>query len=171
MVKIRNAGPEDAEALARVRSLSWQSAYDGLLPAELIQAATRPDGGERQREFLQADPARHALLAEDGGSPVGMAAYGPGRSVESGEGGEAGAELYVIYVLPEYWSRNVGRSLMDRVLEDVRAAGYPRIFLWVLSTNMRARRFYERYGFAVAGDRTVERDGHPTRETRYERTV
>jgi GNAT superfamily N-acetyltransferase len=165
MVKIRDAGPEDAEALAHVRSLSWRSAYDGLLPAELIENATRPDGGETAREFLRSDPARRALLAEDDGSPVGIAMYGPGRSERTG------AELYLIYVLPEYWSRNVGRSLMDRVLDGVRAGGYPRVFLWVLSANLRARRFYERCGFTAAGDRAVERHGHPTRETRYERTV
>jgi GNAT superfamily N-acetyltransferase len=164
MVKIRDAGLEDVEALAHVRSLSWRSAYDGLLPAELIRAATRPDG-ERQRAFLKADLARRALLAEDDGAPVGMAMYGPGRTPKTD------AELYVIYVLPEYWSRNVGGPLMDRVLDGVRAEGYRRIFLWVLSTNRRARRFYEKHCFAAAGDRTVERYGYPSHETRYERTV
>lgn len=164
MVTIRDAGPEDAGALAHVRSLSWRSAYDGLLPADLIRISARPDG-ERQREFLGADPARRALLAEDDGAPVGMAAYGPGR------GSRADAELYVIYVLPEYWSRKVGPPLMERILDRVRAECYLRIFLWVLSTNRRARRFYEKYGFTAGEDRIVERSGHPTRETRYERTV
>lgn len=164
MVTIRDAGVEDAEALAHVRSLSWRSAYDGLLPAELIRVASRPDG-ERQRRFLRADPARRALLAEDDGSAVGMAMYGPGREPQTD------AELYVIYVLPEYWSQNVGGPLMERVLSGVRAGGHRRIFLWVLSTNRRARRFYEKYGFTAAGDRVAGRHGHRTRETRYERAV
>jgi GNAT superfamily N-acetyltransferase len=167
MVTIRDAGPEDSEALARVRALSWRSAYDGLLSPETIAAATGPDGADRQREFLAEDPARRALLAEDGGAAVGMAVYGPDRETD----GPGDAELYVIYVLPRYWSRGVGRPLMDRVIEDVRAGGYSRLGLWVLAANERARRFYERYGFSVTDKTIAERHGHVTYDVRYERPI
>jgi GNAT superfamily N-acetyltransferase len=165
VITIRDAGPEDCEALARVRTLSWRTAYDGLLPPETIAAATGPGGAARPRAFLAEDPARCALLAEDDGEPVGMAVHGPDRVA----GGDA--ELYVIYVLPGYWSRDVGRRLMDRVIEDVRARGHDRLALWVLEGNERARRFYERYGFAVAEKKIAERHGHVTYEIRYEREV
>lgn len=165
MVTIRDAGLEDCEALARVRAVSWRSAYRGLLPPETIAAATGPGGVAAQRAFLAADPARRALLAEDGGEAVGMAVHGPAR-----EGG-GDAELYVIYVLPRSWSRGVGRSLMDRVIEDARAAGHVRLGLWVLEGNGRARRFYERYGFAVTEKKISERHGHVTFELRYEREI
>jgi ribosomal protein S18 acetylase RimI-like enzyme len=36
---------------------------------------------------------------------------------------------------------------MGRVLQEAQAEGYPRIVLWVLEQNARARRFYERAGF------------------------
>jgi GNAT superfamily N-acetyltransferase len=165
MVTVRSAGPEDSEALARVRSLSWRTAYDGLLPPAMIEIATGPDGADRQRAFLSEEPARRALLAEDDGAAVGMAVYGP----DPHPGGDA--ELYVIYVVPEYWSKNVGRPLMDRVLEDVRTGGYSRLALWVLAANLRARRFYERYGFAITDKRLSERHGHMTHDIRYEREV
>jgi GNAT superfamily N-acetyltransferase len=165
VVRIRDAGPGDSAALARVRSLSWRSAYDGLLPPEVIAAATGPGGEARQREFLTEDPARHALLAEADGEAVGMAVYGPDR-----EGG-GDAELYVIYVVPSHWSGAVGRPLMDRVIEGVRAGGYTRLTLWVLAGNERARRFYERYGFAITDKKITERHGHVTYEIRYEREV
>ena len=135
------------------------------MPPETIAAATGPGGADRQRAFLAEDPARRALLAEDGGEAVGMAVHGPDRRA----GGDA--ELYVIYVLPGHWSRGVGRLLMDRVIEDVHARGHARLALWVLEGNTRARRFYERYGFAVAGKKTGERHGHVSCELRYEREV
>jgi GNAT superfamily N-acetyltransferase len=165
MVTVRDAGPQDAEALARVRSLSWRSAYDGLLSPALIEVATGTDGAERQREFLTEEPTRRALLAEDDGAALGMAVYGPDRH----PGGDA--ELYAIYVLPEYWSKKVGAPLMDRVLEGVRTGGYARLSLWVLAANPRARRFYERYGFAVTEQKTTERHDHVTYDVRYEREV
>jgi GNAT superfamily N-acetyltransferase len=166
VVRIRDAGPEDSAALAHVRSLSWRSAYDGLLPPEVIDLATGSDGEVRQRAFLAENPARRALLAETDGEAVGMAVYGPDRDADDG-----GAELYVIYVLPEYWSKQVGRPLMDRVIEGVRTGGYPRLRLWVLADNDRARRFYERYGFAISDKKIAERHGHVTYEIRYEREV
>jgi GNAT superfamily N-acetyltransferase len=166
VLTIRGAGPEDSEALAHVRAMSWRSAYDGLLPPALIAAATGPDGPERQRRFLAEDHARRALLAEDDGAPVGMAIYGPDR-----EAGDGAAELYLIYVLPEYWSKDVGRPLMERVLHDVRAGRYSRLSLWVLAANLRARRFYERYGFASRDDKVIDRHGHVTYEIRYERDM
>lgn len=169
MVRIRDAGPEDSEALARVRTLSWRSAYDGLLSPEAIASATGPDCAERQRAFLAEDPARRALLAEDDGEAVGMAVYGPDR--DAGGPDASGAELYVIYVLPAYWSKNVGRPLMDQVIEDVRAGGYSRLALWVVEANERARRFYERYGFAITDKTIAERHGHVTYDIRYEREV
>lgn len=165
MVTIRNAGPDDAEALEGVRTLGWRAAYEGLLPVEVIAAATGPDAPGRLRELLRADPARSALLAEDGGRAVGMAVYGPDRA----PGGDA--ELYALYVLPEYWSTGLGRRLMDRVLADLRARGHRRISITVLAGNDRARRFYERYGFVVAEHMTNERHGHPTDELRYEREL
>jgi GNAT superfamily N-acetyltransferase len=61
------------------------------------------------------------------------------------------AELYALYVHPDWWSTGTGRALMDRVLTEVRAEGYPRIILWVLRDNRRARRFYERVGFQRKG--------------------
>jgi GNAT superfamily N-acetyltransferase len=54
-------------------------------------------------------------------------------------------------VAPAWWSTGTGRALMDRVLAEVRAEGYPRIVLWVLTENVRARRFYERCGFRLSG--------------------
>ncbi len=40
---------------------------------------------------------------------------------------------------------------MGRVLAEAQAEGYPRIVLWVLKRNARARRFYERAGFRQRG--------------------
>ena len=39
--------------------------------------------------------------------------------------------------------------MMDRVLKDMRAAGYGRAVLWVFRDNLRARAFYEAKGFSL----------------------
>jgi ribosomal protein S18 acetylase RimI-like enzyme len=87
---------------------------------------------------------------------VGYAAFGPEQGLDgrprTARGGprpaqSPAAELYALYVAPAYWSTGAGRALMGRVLAEAQAKGYPRIVLWVLEQNARARRFYERAGF------------------------
>jgi GNAT superfamily N-acetyltransferase len=87
-----------------------------------------------------------------------------------GEDGSV-AELYALYVRPAWWSTGTGRALMERVLARSSRAGYLSIALWVLRDNHRARRFYERAGFAPDGATNVlERVGGVT-ELRYRRVL
>ena len=81
------------------------------------------------------------------------------------------AELYALYVHPAWWSTGTGRALMDRVLAKVRAAGYACITLWVLEANARARRFYQRAGFAPDGARHVLDELGGVTEIRYRRAL
>jgi GNAT superfamily N-acetyltransferase len=81
------------------------------------------------------------------------------------------AELYALYVHPAWWSTGTGRALMDQVLAKVSGAGYQSITLWVLEENARARRFYERAGFAPDDARHVLDDLGGVTEIRYRRAL
>jgi GNAT superfamily N-acetyltransferase len=180
VVHIRPASTADAEAVAVVRRDSWRAAYAGIVRAEIIERVTEPRDAARERAMFAAMPWRRMLVAEApagpaglarpavGGDPavapvtevVGYASYGPERDADGTPGpfpggqdsaGAAVAELYALYVAPDWWSTGTGRALMDRVLAEVRAEGYLRIVLWVLTENARARRFYERCGFRLSG--------------------
>jgi GNAT superfamily N-acetyltransferase len=70
--------------------------------------------------------------------------------------GEVGL-IYLLYVLPEQWSRGVGTALMQAGMQELRVLGMPEAALWVLRDNLRARRFYEQIGWAPDG-RTVSED-------------
>ena len=41
--------------------------------------------------------------------------------------------------------------MLERVLADVKNAGYSKIMLWVFDNNVRAIKFYEAHGFAASG--------------------
>jgi ribosomal protein S18 acetylase RimI-like enzyme len=166
-VLIRAAGPGEWDAIGRVRRESWGAAYRGLLPGEVIEAATAPDVVARLREFA-AGPGRITLVAETGTAVVGFASFGPERLPRGGADRKVPrAELYAIYVLPQHWSTGAGRALLAQVVAHVRGSRYASIALWVLEGNTRARRFYERAGFVATGERqTGERHGDVA-EMRY----
>jgi ribosomal protein S18 acetylase RimI-like enzyme len=171
MLTVRTATPEDAAAIAAIRAESWQSAYAGIIAADLLARFTSQEAIEQRVDAMRRNWPTGMLLAEAvrpgaagsrGGAvkplSVGFAHFGAERDPESrvplpaDQGvGRPRAELYAIYVLPGYWSGGAGRALMAEVISRAKAAGYPAITLWVLQENDRARRFYERAGFRVTG--------------------
>jgi GNAT superfamily N-acetyltransferase len=187
VVVIRSASTADAAQIAAVMRDSWFAAYDGIIAPVLIDQATAPDGGARIRQSFRTRPWQRMLAAvaskpQAAGNAgiVGYASFGPERDVmgmpwphpltPEGSDGRV-AELYALYVHPAWWSTGTGRALMDQVLAKVRVAGYACITLWVLEANARARRFYQRAGFAPDGARHVLDDLGGVTEIRYRRSL
>ena len=137
---IRGAHADEAEALAAIQRDASLAANAHIFPPELYPFPLA-EIVERWRESLN-DEAVTVLVHEEGGSPVGVA-------------GSRAGWLDGLYVLPEWWRRGVGRALHDEVLQRQRAGGVERCHLWVLEHNDRARRFYERLGWAENGDTRV----------------
>lgn len=161
---VREATVGDALAIETIRVRGWRAAYRHVFPPEELDAL--PVDETRWRRRI-AEPPRgwSIVVAEEGGAVVGFAATGPSRD-EPGLG-----ELYAIYVDPGRWSAGAGRALIARAEEGL-AADYREAALWVLEANDRARRFYERAGWALDGARKAEeRLGVRAPEVRYRKRL
>jgi GNAT superfamily N-acetyltransferase len=137
---IRGAGPDEAETLAAIQRDASLAALGHIFPPELYPFPLEAVQ-ERWQDAL-ADGEITILVAEEEGALVGVA-------------GCRSEWLDGLYVRPEWWSRGVGRGLHDDVLARLRDRGSPLCNLWVLEHNDRARRFYERLGWAENGDSRV----------------
>lgn len=169
--RIRLAREEDSRALAKFGRLCWEAAYRGLMPDALIDGLTveRREAGLRRRR-READPERRQWILERGRDLLGYCSSGPVRDADGGR--SVCGEIYSLYVHPERWERGHGTRLLQHVLADLRARGYDQVALWCLTTNPRARRFYEHHGFAVeVEERSREFDGYPLPHTRYRRLL
>ncbi len=192
---IRSASAADAAQIAAVMRASWRSAYQGIIAPEIIDRVTAPDGGARVRQSFRTRPWQETIVAvadppesrlqqgtarDAAAGIVGYAFFGPEQDVlgapwphplsAAGQQGRV-AELYALYVHPAWWSTGTGRALLDRVLATTSVARYLSVRLWVLRDNSRARRFYERAGFAPDGaSHTLEGLGGVT-EIRYRRLL
>lgn len=166
-MRIREAALDDAAGIAAVHVASWQGAYRGQLPDDVLDGLSveRRTAGWQQ---LLTDDAWFTLVAEDDqGRVVGFLHGGPARDEDADA---TTGEVMGIYALPAVWGTGAGRELMAEGVSRLRSAGYRTATLWVLDSNARARRFYERAGWAPDG--TTKNDvvaGVRVDEVRYRR--
>jgi ribosomal protein S18 acetylase RimI-like enzyme len=137
---IRPARPEDAEAIARVHVATWRAAYAHAIPSETLAAVDVDERAELWKRFLGGPTA--IFVGELDGEVCGFVSVGESQE-HPGEG-----ELFSIYVLPAAWGTGLGTALIERGEDELRARGFTRATLNVLADNPRARRFYERQGWA-----------------------
>lgn len=62
-------------------------------------------------------------------------------------------EVVAIYLLPEIWGSGQGRELLRYWLGKLKKKVVKNICLWVLEDNIRARKFYEKNGFQLSGNK------------------
>lgn len=151
---------EDAEAIARLHVASWQAAYRGLLPDDLLDSLDLEEWTERRRRMLAEPPnplAKNWVL-EDSEGLIGWASAGPARDEDADSGV---AEVFAIYLDPARVGQGHGRRLMEHCFDVARGEGYRSIVLWVLAGNARADRFYRAAGFLPDESREPE----PFRDT------
>ena len=150
--QIRIPRPDDAPELGRFAVACWREAYADLMPEALLAAIDDARRIEGFRKALQAVPGERGMwVAESAGEDgrtavVGWSSFGPCR--DAGAPPRAG-ELYALYVQRKLWGTGLGVELLERALSDLRARELAPVSLWVLADNARARRFYERHGFAL----------------------
>ncbi len=133
-VRIRPAGPDDAETIARFSRALMEFLDEPAL--NFTAAVVRAHG-------FGAHPRFEALIAEQGGDPAGYAAFHPAYATEHAQRG-----LYLIdlYVAPAARRHGVGRALMAALARTARERG--DTFVWWASKpwNEVAHAFYRGLG-------------------------
>jgi putative acetyltransferase len=129
---------EDENAVIALWLETWRHAYPS------IDFAARLDWWrERWRGELVPDAA--IIIAERQGAPVGFVTI------------EASGYLDQLVVAPAHW----GSEIADALVNEAKRRSPGGITLLVNEDNARAIRFYERNGFAHAGDDVNPTSGLP----------
>jgi ribosomal protein S18 acetylase RimI-like enzyme len=154
-MRIREAEPKDARAIAEVHVGSWRAAYRGQLTDEYLDDLRVEDRLDQNRRTLEEPRAGwRTWVAEEDGRVTGFAVTGPS---EDADAQDKTGEVYAIYLDPEQVGTGLGRALFEHAVGDLRERGFTEATLWVLETNERARRFYEVAGWKPDGTETSER--------------
>ena len=147
-VTYRNAVPGDAAALSALGRATFAETFGHLYTPENLAAFLENHSEARWRSEL-VDPAFRVRLAEEEGRAAAYSKIGP-PSLPF-EVRRPCVELRQFYVLKPWHGRGVARELMRWVLDEAHARRAEELYLSVFIDNLRARRFYERYGFEVIG--------------------
>ena len=149
--------------ISRIYEESWKSAYRGVVPQAYL------DGIPAGRWAEALDRAGwDTLVLTEGERLIGTSSVCASRWPDwLGFG-----EVVSLYLLPESMGKGYGKALLAAAVRRLAEQGFRDALLWVLEENRRARRFYERAGFTLAGDvMDGEIGGKPLREVLYLRHI
>jgi len=161
-VVIRLAEAHDLDAVARVHVRAWQYAFRAQIPDHVLDGLDAGKWAERWRELF-GNPRLTLWVAVAAGEVIGFSTLLTPEPPASHP-----HELGALYVDPSHWRSGFGSALIRRAIDAAHGGGATQMTLWVLDTNITARRFYERAGFRCSGEtRVVERSEYSRAEVRY----
>ncbi len=149
-ITFRAATPEDAGMLAEMAARSFREAYHQVweepgLSDYIGRAFTL---GQISAEL--SDPDSTFILLNRDGTPAGYAKLRRGHNPPDLDG-TAAVQIQRFYLLAAHYGQGLGDHLMEHCLATARQQGFATVWLAVWPENARAVKFYQRWGFAVAG--------------------
>jgi len=120
--------------------------------ASTYEAALRrsPESWRDQADSTAQGSDRSTFIAFSDDSPIGIAALY--RTEEENDVGE----LLQMWVSPEYRGKGIARDLIDAVFQWASANGFRTVAATIAKGNVRALRFYQKYGFKPASEASLD---------------
>lgn len=147
MERIRKVKVGDEQSLALIQTESWKAAFKDIVPEELLKNCTEINRATTMYKELLDENIGNGYILEIDGKPHCIAWWDATREKDM----PGYAELICIHSLQDKWRSGYGSKMMSRIMEDVSAAGYSKIMLWVFDNNTRAINFYKKHGFVATG--------------------
>ena len=143
---LRDAGPDDLEAVVRVFLGCFRVTYAAHLPPRLV-ASMSDEAARSLWERALTSPGREVVVAQIDDEVRGVVAF----AAEGEEGW-----VHSLYVAPDAQGHGVGSTLLRCAADRLLAAACHRAYLWVFAENQPSVRFYARRGWTPDGVTRVE---------------
>jgi RimJ/RimL family protein N-acetyltransferase len=163
VIEVRDARPEDGDALGEIHAAAWEVSHAPFFQPEFAAQAVQ----SRRTRWHQriAEGTGTILVAVVDGRPLALCLLRPSPARPGL------AEIFSFYCHPDGWGGGVAAALMTGTLRRLRDDGFPRVHLWTLRDTPQSRRFYTKSGFTESGaTRSFDYgDGNPVAQVAYER--
>lgn len=146
---LRKAAEKDISRMAEILIFAKRMAYRPIFRNDTVSF------NEMQvlplAEKLARPSGLNGWFVYDDGIVRGVMEWGMAES-----GNPDAVQLCSFFVDPFFQQMGYGRRMMEDFIRWAGEKGYRCVILWVLEKNERARRFYEKAGFAFDGGRRLE---------------
>jgi GNAT superfamily N-acetyltransferase len=129
-----------------------------------------PEAIERVQANFSDPESAWILLAEDSDELVGVVSLSLTTNAATERPVEGTVYLWQMFVRRDRQGSGIAGALMDRVFEEARSRGFKRMVLCTPEGAAQARRFYEREGWTLSGERD-EKSGFGLPLVDYERAL
>ena len=141
MIEIRTADISDLETIRKLAYKIWPSAYEKILgKAQLDYMLCKIYSASSLQHQFSVLKHQFILVFEDK-KPIGFAAF-------SAHINPFVYHLNKIYVLPDQQGKNVGKQILNYVINEIKKTGATSLQLNVNRHN-KALHFYEKQGFKI----------------------
>ena len=161
-LRLRAAHTRDASSMARVFVDCWKEGYHGILPTSFAAGLAYDDQTEVWQRMILMPGNANIVALSPVGDVIAFLSGGPERSGNSAYF----AEIYGLYVLPEFRAQGAGRSLLQQFGQELAQIGLRSLIVRVLEANP-LRGFYEAMGAAELGSAPVRVAGRSLSEISY----
>lgn len=153
-MSVRLASIDDRFAIARIHIEASKRGHAGIMPSEWLARLDEDWLAELwAKRFMTLDLERNRIwVAVEDDDVLGFAWVSPAEHPD-----EHAYELHLIYVVPHRWGSGVAHELMASVLEFLRTENTAAAILWTAERDLRARRFYEKFGWHFDGSTHVDK--------------
>jgi GNAT superfamily N-acetyltransferase len=146
---LRTAEAKDADKIASVLREGFEG-YRSFAPPDWDPPDPHKEL-DRLRERL-ASPDVWCMIAEENCVPAGHVSVMPAAQHAWRSDDPALAHLWQLFVRAPWWGSGLASALLAEALRETASRGFTTIRLFTPASQARARRFYEREGWAAAGE-------------------
>lgn len=138
-VNIRKWTKDDFSIVKNILLVTWKDTYSFIPKEDLLSHFERFYADEKLEDLLE-DPFSQGIIAEVNSVPAGWM-----RLFED----QINKKFFVssLYVLPEFQGYGVGKALLLEAYTIARQMNYQKVWLGVMSQNVKALEWYKNLGF------------------------
>lgn len=150
-ITIRRATLADAVSLSDVATKTFYDTFTGTCTEQDMQSFLEEYFNVKKVQSELSDEDDFYYLAESAGSVIGYLRFMEDyRNLPLMKEWKA-VELKRIYISKEYHGKGVAQQLMNFMLQFATENNYEVVWLGVWEYNLKAQKFYEKYGFVNSG--------------------
>ena len=150
-VSVRVGWADDADGIAAVQVRAWREGYDGLLPAEVLEALDAEQFAATWRASLNApqDARNRVLVALERAAVRGFAVTGPATDLDCDP--IVVGEVSELTVDPDHTRQGHGSRLLQACADTLTADRFRTAVTWLNATDDARRTFLSEAGWGPDG--------------------